>query len=563
MASNPGMRLHTKLNILIFLYSFVVIAEATAAEFFVDCDASSGGDGSVSRPWDAVSDVTGHAFSSGDDVYFKCGCTWTGTALNVNWSGQSESNRTIVGAYHGNGIVGVQGLRPHINGGLNIGGAVWTSKAPSTVGQYIGLITVSGSFVTVQDFDLQDSGGVGIRVVGDNALIRRNLVRVTYHGGIQVFEANDVHLLINDVSFRGMGRLKGQGYPGAVAYMADAPGTAGCKRGYAAFNRIYQSHGEGLDFGKATQDSIAEFNTISNTRSGSMYMDRGVKKNTFRFNLIYCATRPSVTKDGKTIWDSYDECPGGVGVGDEHPEWGYSEDDLFYGNLIVAQKVGITLGRQVGGCPPPLGTNNGGSCDAGDRGTIKVFNNTVVNSRIYNILVSSGITWHEPSEIRNNIFVCDYGTTGTCSSANSITPNYGSNLTWSHNFWNGGTKDGDSTGTGDMSGNVQLAKSSGWTKAAIIPNSLTGQEFALLQASPAVNNGVVLAASATPSADFSKVLDLNRSNYITGTGVDGNGSASFVFADQDANDAWEIGVDVHVSGGGTQIPAAPDGLSIR
>ena len=79
------------------LLILLLAAPAWGSNYYVDCNAAADGDGSLSTPWDALSDVAGASFSAGDNVYFARGCTWNGS-LVIPSSG-SDGLPITFGAY--------------------------------------------------------------------------------------------------------------------------------------------------------------------------------------------------------------------------------------------------------------------------------------------------------------------------------------------------------------------------------------------------------------------------------------------------------------------------------
>ena len=75
-------------------------AEVRAVNYYVD--ATGGNDTnngqSDAMAWRTISKVNNYRFQTGDDVYFKCGQTWTEELLYIDWSG-TAGNRAVVGAY--------------------------------------------------------------------------------------------------------------------------------------------------------------------------------------------------------------------------------------------------------------------------------------------------------------------------------------------------------------------------------------------------------------------------------------------------------------------------------
>jgi hypothetical protein len=139
------------LSAFFFLSFFVFTENVSAANYYVDCSASTNGNGTFGSPWNNLPSVNAKTFATGDDVYFKVGTTCylnsDSDRLQVDWSG-TGSNRVIIGAYHGNGKFGLGGFeRPIIDGRLLYPGteqaAIWMSRR---------------SYVTVRDLKIQNIG---------------------------------------------------------------------------------------------------------------------------------------------------------------------------------------------------------------------------------------------------------------------------------------------------------------------------------------------------------------------------------------------------------------------
>ena len=139
-------RILSLMIICILISSFLVVnaeyAPDDSTSFYVSNDGSDSNSGtSISSPWRTIGKVNsefGNAIGVGDDVYFKRGDTFTDTFLNVQISGESQSNPTIFGAY---GI----GALPKIRG--------------STYGIYV----YNGKeYITIQNLWIEDTSNVGI-----------------------------------------------------------------------------------------------------------------------------------------------------------------------------------------------------------------------------------------------------------------------------------------------------------------------------------------------------------------------------------------------------------------
>ncbi len=57
--------------------SFVGVAKAQAATYYVDCAATSSGNGSSSTPWQSLGSASSFTYAPGDSVLLKKGCVFT------------------------------------------------------------------------------------------------------------------------------------------------------------------------------------------------------------------------------------------------------------------------------------------------------------------------------------------------------------------------------------------------------------------------------------------------------------------------------------------------------
>jgi hypothetical protein len=104
----------TTLLLAVFVASFLPFGPLNvayaAANYYVDCSASSNGNGTESLPWNTLSSVNTQSFSGGDTILLKRGTTCYGMATPQG-SGSSSAPITL-GAYGG-------GARPIISAGSN------------------------------------------------------------------------------------------------------------------------------------------------------------------------------------------------------------------------------------------------------------------------------------------------------------------------------------------------------------------------------------------------------------------------------------------------------------
>lgn len=103
------------------LFYAVLFKVAFGADYYVDCNAAAGGDGSISAPWDDASDLTGEEFAPDDNIYLARGCSWN-DEITVTSAGTSGHPITIK-AYG-------TGDNPRIYGSTTITG--WTLTSAQT-----------------------------------------------------------------------------------------------------------------------------------------------------------------------------------------------------------------------------------------------------------------------------------------------------------------------------------------------------------------------------------------------------------------------------------------------
>ncbi len=170
--------LFLSLTLLVF---FSLVSFAQAATYYVSPTGNDSNSGlSDAQAWRSASRVNSVSFATGDDVYFKCGGTWTGQTLDVSWSGTS-SNRAVIGAYYMSGsspVIGVSGNRPVFDG-VQSGNA---GTVP-TRGSWAAMISVNNHpYVTIQDIEIRWSGDRGIGFNGSTYGLVSNCVITNSYG---------------------------------------------------------------------------------------------------------------------------------------------------------------------------------------------------------------------------------------------------------------------------------------------------------------------------------------------------------------------------------------------
>ena len=78
-----------KLTITLLLCLLPSLVLAGTAHY-VNCSAGANGNGSYTSPWNNISSVNNHSFSTGDDVYFKVNTTCIPSErLEIDWDGST------------------------------------------------------------------------------------------------------------------------------------------------------------------------------------------------------------------------------------------------------------------------------------------------------------------------------------------------------------------------------------------------------------------------------------------------------------------------------------------
>jgi hypothetical protein len=474
-----------------FFLSFFVFAEnASAANYYVDCSASTNGNGTYESPWNNLPSVNAKTFVTGDDIYFKVGTTCylnsDSDRLQIKHSG-TNSDRVVVGAYYGNGLFGLGGKeRPIIDG---------RSQYPA---REQGAIDIrSRSYVTVRDLKVQKMGsstkaGRAVQVLDSSYIDIENCYMYDCYGNAVMFSAVNTGNIIDNTAEQA--RKLSASPTGAAIEVTGRNITGATKNIYVARNHVFMSRYEGIGFYKKVEHSIAEHNIVRDTSSYMMYMDASAN-NTFRYNLIYITTANSLSRKvamacNLESWHAY--CFGG--------------NNKFYGNFVAGADRGISFGngKQADGCRPHIGH--------------KVYHNTFVdNNTVYTFWSPTTI---EAIDVKNNISII----TSENSTGRHIYSATGGNsppgVTWSHNLFRGGTLPTGNAATNMITGDPKLTKTSGWR--TIAPDSLTANHFKLLSGSAAIDKGTALVSPYNidyfkTSRPQGSAWDIGAHEFTTGT----------------------------------------------
>jgi hypothetical protein len=472
-----------------FFLSFFIFAEsALAANYYVDCSASSNGNGTFGSPWNNLPSVNAKTFVTGDDVYFKVGTTCylnsDSDRLQVDWSG-TGANRVIIGAYYGNGQFGLGGFeRPIIDG----------NNRQYPAGAELGVIEVmSRSYVTVRDLKIQNSAGKGFRARTSSYINLENCYIYNHrHVGIGYTIINTGNIVNNTVE---QAKRMDSTATSAAIEVSGANVTGGTKNIYVAHNYVFDSRHEGIGFYKKVEHSIAEYNTIRDTASFMLYMDASAN-NTFRYNLLYNTTgRGRKYALAMDLESFHTYCFGG--------------GNKFYGNFVAGALRGIMVGnKKLGSCP---GIN---------KNTL-IYHNTFVDCDSNYLF--EGSDSGDTISIKNNIsLITSENPTGRHIASTTGNSNNPPGVTWSHNLFRGGTLPTGNAATNMITGDPKLSKTSGWR--TIAPDSLTANHFKLLATSAAIDKGTALVSPY--NVDYFKTYRPQGSAWDIGAHEFGSGTTT-------------------------------------
>jgi len=445
--------------------------------------------------WETVGKVNGFSFNTGDDV----------TYVFVDWNGTTENNVTI-GSYYGDGIIGVSGDRPILDG-----------EDTEPTDNYDGMITIENrENITVENIHVQRSAGYGIWTYeSQDILIDNVIINRTYKQGNYFKDSSYCVLQYSNIS-----ETCRYGNGAVVAFWgSDHVDILYNVLHETSYDQIVMNSGrEGINF-LHSDYSTAIGNIIYDCRGMGIYFDHA-QNALAEYNLIYYT--------GDTdYWRSATKPAPGIVFTDEVAQGSthLNSDIVVKNNLIANSGIGIALWSGA------LNTNDPALVNVSIFNNIVVLPNSTDNSeRSLEIGVSER---HSNSTIKNNIF---------WQTANSIAyVQATAEITFSNNLWSQaqGSVDTDAQGSNDIYGELpDLYKSTGWDSIS----DLTGAEFTLNSTSPAIDNGTNLGSSydqglASVSTWVDDISLLDQDDYGT---------------------AWEIGAFVYGTAEEEQSISASD-----
>ena len=330
------MRRYLFLTVTLVLF-FSLAVNAFATTYYVKNGGNDGNTGlSDAQAWATVSKVNSSVSGTGDDVYFKCGGTWTeNTYLKIDWSGTID-NRIVVGAYYGDGIVGVSGNKPIIDGGTHS-----TSTLPEnpTGGTNYGLVHIGyRDYVSVENLSIKDSRGLGIYYDYSNYGIIENCDVGWIRSSGLMFN-HSTHGQIIGCTAHNVGT--GHKYFGDSNWGFSMGGINLATNMIVRESTISECWCEGIGVYKKSDNSLVENNIVYGAQKVGIYIEQA-KNNIIRNNLVYGISDASFHR-----FD--DACGSGLYIADENwpTEGWYSENNKWYGNLVAYCVSGLQGNGQV------------------------------------------------------------------------------------------------------------------------------------------------------------------------------------------------------------------------
>jgi hypothetical protein len=455
---------------LCLLPSFALASTA----YYVDCSASSNGDGTFARPWNNIATVNSKisSMSDGDDIYFKYGttCEIDGSPEKLNLSDidGTSSDQTIIGCYEGAADFNCTGQTyPIIDGNslypnANYEGIIYKSNAEAGVHGYI----------TIQQLHLKNPYGPEYfgPPGGGEEPNQASVIYLSSGGGSGgdadgpmivddcEIECNDEHCqfgvgmwgsTLNVIKNSYFHNMKGKVRNVSVV-------STGVGNGLTVQGNVFQDVAqEVIGIYNGAQATI-EKNVFINSTYFNVYMAGLGGPVIVRYNLMYNTGANIGSGRGvvatREWWETCDQFGGDKGID-------------AYGNIIIGLGEGMNMSDEVG-------------CNATDW---HYFNNTLIdndyNFRTWGSRFGSGNTF------KNNI---SWTITSGTKHVDQCSP---TGITFANNLWSSDPGSGNCDAASDPANAAPgLVKTSGWR--SLTAGAVSGQECALISTSPARGAGV-------------------------------------------------------------------------
>lgn len=428
---------------------------AHSASYYVSTNGNdTGTDGSISQPFATFSKGVS-VLNAGDTLYIRGG-SYSQT-LSCSRSGSSGSPITISGYPSETAVV---------EGSFSLSD----------------LVTVSGSYVVVQNLTAQQSTGTGFYLVGPYGQLLNVLSQSNKYAGVYV-SAGGEHCVVSNcnVFYNSMRNFQFTN----TAWSTGLSAANGGRYALLIGNRVWNNWGEGLStFG--TSNTLMVGNTVWDNKTDIYVSD--CKYCLVSNNLVYASVNNVFSNSVNQF---------GIGIDDE-TSTPPSSDNVFVNNLVY-------------------GCYNSFACWSGRLVNCTIAFNTFAeannNGAAANIMLGSTLSVSNSVFENNLILQSNVGQSSMAYAGGSL-----SGLTFSHNLWST-IPTAAFQGTGDVDADPLLAKS-GSTAAG----ELSAAWFALGVGSPAIAAGLTLASVTTdylgrtrPQSPSIGALEGAPNNAIAGT----------------------------------------------
>jgi hypothetical protein len=286
------------------LLSIILATNAVLAQdYYVANDGNDGNPGTIEKPWKTLKKISTASFTTGDDVYFKKGDTFSpDITLYPNWTGTS-SNPAIIGAYG-------SGERPVFQ---------FNSE-----GRY-GFIVKNKQHFTIENLSLINQG-IALMEANSKDYTVRN-VKVKNSRGVSIFMSHVDGYLIEDCETDGAGN-GGIGIWGSHGAQATNGIIRNNHTHHSKNNQGIVLHSSGDDGGVGPNHLI--LNNLSHHNE-----EQGLNADTGTYILMR----------GNT---TYDNRGGGIGLGDSHHIMIDKHVSKHEGDWTASVNIGLGVGHNTG-----------------------------------------------------------------------------------------------------------------------------------------------------------------------------------------------------------------------
>ncbi len=443
------MSRHTSLSYVALFISLSFSLAAQATDYYV---AKNGNDGNSGRTPDQAFQTLSRALGAlgdGDSVYLRAGDKWTPSKAQIISRSGSSSNPLTLGAFEvgADGRVShrVNDRRPVLDGQTTV---------PSR-GSWLGLITVRGRNVRVQDIELRNSGGVGLVFEDTSNGVADNVkTQWTYFNGILANRSDAITVRDSDVSGFGRGgREFGEPvYPSGVS-VASGEGFV------VTGSYIHEGWGEGISGFRGSSDIRIEDNRVFAVRNVGIYLD-AARDARITGNMILGTNNSAYYRGSRFVGP-------GIALGNESYQYqGYggslstdfiTENIDIYNNLVSGTSSGLALFGELPGA---------------------AFNNIRV---LHNSFVDNGAQFRSYGFPLTNVTFANNMFLSISSDAKDVSPgdfdpaaSYA--VEFRSNYWSEGRPDSRLRSSSDVYGEVTLRRSGGWRQISD-GRSVSWQDF--------------------------------------------------------------------------------------